>query len=138
MSSPVRTKSISSSRNQPTGVTGKSRDPVTTCVFASRAPAPTATIDLNPRSSMKPSLATSLLAFCAFAVAGQRPAVTASETTPAAAPAAANPSGQSELETVLKRADDVLWFTRLADIAEVDKVAYASAPPAHAANPKAP
>ncbi len=42
------------------------------------------------------------------------------------------------LDIVLKRADDVLWFTRLSDIADVDKVEYTSLPPAHAANPKSP
>ncbi len=45
---------------------------------------------------------------------------------------------QNSLDQVLKRADDVLWFTRLANIADVDKVEYTSAPPAHIANPKAP
>ena len=42
------------------------------------------------------------------------------------------------MDQVLKRADDVLWFTRLSDIADVDKSEYTSLPPAHAANPKAP
>ena len=60
----------------------------------------------------------------------------ATNTPPAAAPP---PFGaQSGLDQVMKRVDDVLWFTRLADIADVDKVEYASAPPAHVRNPKAP
>ncbi len=58
-----------------------------------------------------------------------------------AAPARSSASqiyAQSGLDQVLKRVDDVLWFTRLADIADVDKVEYTSAPPAHVTNPKAP
>jgi dipeptidyl aminopeptidase/acylaminoacyl peptidase len=42
------------------------------------------------------------------------------------------------MDQVLKRVDDVLWFTRLADIADVDKIEFMSSPPAHVANPKAP
>ncbi len=42
------------------------------------------------------------------------------------------------MDQVLKRVDDVLWFTRLSDIADVDKVEYTSLPPAHPRNPKAP
>ena len=42
------------------------------------------------------------------------------------------------MDQVLKRVDDVLWFTRLSDIADVDKIEYTSLPPTHAANPKAP
>ncbi len=59
---------------------------------------------------------------------------------PSAAPSApvapTNTSGN--LDQLLKRVDDVLWFTRLADIAEVDKVEYISSPPAHVPNLKAP
>jgi dipeptidyl aminopeptidase/acylaminoacyl peptidase len=59
-------------------------------------------------------------------------------------PAAPNPAvaaaanTNSELESVLKRVDDSLWFTRLDDIADVDKSEYTSLPPAHPRNPKAP
>jgi len=42
------------------------------------------------------------------------------------------------MDQVLKRTDDILWFTRLSDIAEVDKSEYTSLPPARAVNPKAP
>ncbi len=42
------------------------------------------------------------------------------------------------MDQVLKRADDILWFTRLNDIADVDKSEYTSRPPARAVNPKAP
>jgi dipeptidyl aminopeptidase/acylaminoacyl peptidase len=55
-----------------------------------------------------------------------------------AAPPTAPSAQQSGLDQVMKRIDDVLWFTRLADIADVDKIEYTSAAPAHARNPKAP
>ncbi len=42
------------------------------------------------------------------------------------------------MEVVLKRIDDLLWFTRLSDIAEVEKSEYTSLPPAHPKNTKAP
>ncbi len=68
--------------------------------------------------------------------------VSAQQTTaPAPAqssPPTSQPAGGQGLDQVLKTADDVLWFTCLADIAEVDKIEYTSSPPAHAANPKAP
>jgi len=63
---------------------------------------------------------------------------------PAAEPAAARPAAASPggggggMDQVLKRVDDVLWFTRLGDIADIDKVEYTSLPPAHPRNPKAP
>lgn len=70
---------------------------------------------------------------------GQSP--TPAPTSPPAAPAATEPSfpqpdfGQQE---VLKRIDDLLWYQKLGDIAEIDKVTYASLPPAHVAHPKLP
>jgi dipeptidyl aminopeptidase/acylaminoacyl peptidase len=49
---------------------------------------------------------------------------------PPAAPATtANPN-----DTVLKALDDVMWVQKLSDIADVDKVAYTSKPPAHNTN----
>jgi dipeptidyl aminopeptidase/acylaminoacyl peptidase len=39
---------------------------------------------------------------------------------------------------VLKRIDDLLWYQKLGDIAEIDKVEYASLPAAHVAHPKVP
>jgi dipeptidyl aminopeptidase/acylaminoacyl peptidase len=56
----------------------------------------------------------------------------------AAPPAPAIPQQQNGMDQVMKRTDDVLWFLRLSDIADVDKVEYTSAPPAHVRNPKAP
>jgi dipeptidyl aminopeptidase/acylaminoacyl peptidase len=63
---------------------------------------------------------------------------TSGPATPSAPASAPQQPLQSNLDQVLKRADDVLWFTRLADIAAVDKIEYTSAPPAHVNNPKAP
>ncbi len=60
-----------------------------------------------------------------------------------ATPAVSTPAAQianpnSGMEEVLKRVDDLLWFTRLSDIADVEKSEYTSLPPAHPKNPKAP
>src|SRR5947209_7462717 len=51
---------------------------------------------------------------------------------------AAQAGGGGGSDQLLKRIDDVLWFTRLSDIAEVDKIEFTSLPPAHTPNPKAP
>jgi dipeptidyl aminopeptidase/acylaminoacyl peptidase len=57
-----------------------------------------------------------------------------------AAPAAAAPAGgavgatANPNDTVLKALDDVMWVQKLNDIADVDKVAYTSKPPAHIGN----
>lgn len=56
----------------------------------------------------------------------------------AGALAAAQPAGAGGSDQVLKRVDDVLWFTRMSDIADVDKIEFTSSPPAHSPNPKAP
>ena len=56
----------------------------------------------------------------------------------AAAAAAQNGGGGGNQDILLKRADDLLWFTRMSDIADVDKVEFTSSPPARVANPKAP
>ena len=48
----------------------------------------------------------------------------------AAAPQAA--AGQiNNLDVVMKEIDDLMWQTKLGDIADVDKVEYTSLPPAH-------
>jgi dipeptidyl aminopeptidase/acylaminoacyl peptidase len=74
---------------------------------------------------------------------GQQPAPAQATGQSAGAPqgvlaAAAQVGGGGGSDQVLKRIDDVLWFTRLADIADVDKIEYTSLPPAHTPNPKAP
>jgi dipeptidyl aminopeptidase/acylaminoacyl peptidase len=69
----------------------------------------------------------------------ESPAISAGQvsSSPAqASGAAANAS--SGMDQLLKRVDDILWFTRVSDIADVDKVEYTSLPPAHPKNPKAP
>ncbi|HUA85452.1 MAG TPA: alpha/beta fold hydrolase [Bryobacteraceae bacterium] len=51
----------------------------------------------------------------------------------------ANPFQQgNSSDQVLKALDDLEWRLKLSDIADVDKVAYASLPPAHNPNPNAP
>ena len=85
------------------------------------------------------------LCFTTIAPALAQETAPAARSAPPATPAAAAtpgpgaPTNQSAaLDVVLKRADDVLWFMRLSDIADVDKIEYTSLPPAHASNPKAP
>lgn len=56
----------------------------------------------------------------------------AAVATPAAAPAAGSAGQQvNPNDTMLKALDDVMWVQKLSDIADVDKVAYASLPPVH-------
>jgi dipeptidyl aminopeptidase/acylaminoacyl peptidase len=83
---------------------------------------------------MKPVACLLFLNLCGAAWA-QQPAAEPAAPRPAAAVPAGVGSG---MDQVLKRVDDVLWFTRLGDIADVDKVEYTSLPPAHPKNPKAP
>ena len=42
------------------------------------------------------------------------------------------------LGEVLKRVDDLLWYQKLGDIADIDTVEYASLPPTHILHPKEP
>jgi dipeptidyl aminopeptidase/acylaminoacyl peptidase len=57
----------------------------------------------------------------------------------AATPAAATPAATGNPnDTVLKALDDIMWVQKLSDIADVDKVAYSSLPPAHILNRTAP
>ncbi len=78
-----------------------------------------------------------LCAAFATAQAPQQAAAPTAAQTPGAG-ASAQFASQSGLDQVMKRVDDVLWFMRLADIADVDKIEYTSVPPAHVRNPKAP
>jgi dipeptidyl aminopeptidase/acylaminoacyl peptidase len=56
-------------------------------------------------------------------------------TTPTPSPFAEPDHGQME---VLKSIDDLMWYQKVGDIAEIDKVEYASLPLAHVAHPKWP
>ena len=85
-----------------------------------------------------------LVAAAAFAQARGGVQAPASTNSPAAAPApqavagaaAAQPnSGQDEL---MKHIDDLMWHMLLGDIADIDKVEYASLPPTHIPNRTAP
>ncbi len=73
-----------------------------------------------------------LAAVLATGLTAQEPA------TRPAAPAPAAPQQQQGLDETLKHVDDLLWYQKLGDIAEVDKVEYTSLPPQHVTNPKAP
>lgn len=59
---------------------------------------------------------------------------------PAARGAQESPFGTPDFDSqmVLKRVDDLLWYQKLGDIADIDKVEYASLPIAHPLHPKWP
>ena len=75
-----------------------------------------------------------LPAFCQEppAAPANRPAT----VSPAAGPAAA--AAQVRWDEVIKAVDDLMWYTKLGDIADVDKVEYTSLPPRRAPNPNLP
>jgi dipeptidyl aminopeptidase/acylaminoacyl peptidase len=64
------------------------------------------------------------------------PRTTPAPATPAAAPAP-QPTG-TQNDQVLKAIDDWMWYQKLGDIAEIDKVRYTSLPPARIPNRTAP
>lgn len=80
------------------------------------------------------------LPLAAFALLAQQ----AGAPTAAPAPAPAGPATAAaqqpaaDFDRVLKEVDDLMWHIQLGDIAEVDKVAYTSLPPAHVPNPRLP
>ena len=72
-------------------------------------------------------------------------AASAQEGAPAAPPAASASADNSPfgtpnfaLDQVAKKLDDLLWYQKLGDIAEIDKSEYGGLPPAHVAKPKLP
>ncbi len=81
-----------------------------------------------------------VLALAAISVAA-RAQEPARPSTPATAPSpAAQPFGSPNfgVDQVLKKVDDLLWYQKLGDIAEVDKSEYTGPPPVHPRDPKAP
>src|SRR5215469_17020070 len=67
---------------------------------------------------------------------GQAPPARPAAPSPAPAP---TPFGQgNSQDQVLKALDDLEWRMKLGDIADVDKIVYASLPPAHNPNPTGP
>jgi len=68
----------------------------------------------------------------------EAPAPTATGPTPPPRAAAAPAAPDGRFDEVLKAVDDLMWHTKLGDIADVDKVEYTSLPPHRAANPNAP
>lgn len=57
---------------------------------------------------------------------------------PAAAAAAAPAPGGGGEDVLLKRMDDLMWYQKMGDIAEIDKCEYTGQPVAHPRNKKAP
>jgi len=57
---------------------------------------------------------------------------------PAAAAPAAAPAGGDGSDVMLKRLDDLMWYQKLGDIADIDKDEYGSLPSAHKGRPHAP
>ena len=79
------------------------------------------------------ALAAAVLAFSLPTANAQAPTAPA---TRAAAPQA--PAYNGEDDVLLKRMDDLLWYQKLGDIAEIDKSEYGGAPNPHIKNKKAP
>ena len=71
---------------------------------------------------------------------GARPAAPAATdaATPAAAPAAGGGGGGDSSDVTLKRIDDLMWYQKVGDIADIDKDEYTGEPLAHVRNRKAP
>jgi dipeptidyl aminopeptidase/acylaminoacyl peptidase len=59
-------------------------------------------------------------------------------TAPAATAAPAGGGAANNNDELLKRMDDLLWYQKIGDIAEIDKSEYGGAPNAHVKNKKAP
>jgi len=66
-----------------------------------------------------------------------RPPAAGAAPAPAAQPRAPEPASSQELEQVAKMADDLMWFERLSDIADVDKIEITSSKPIRMKNPTA-
>ena len=69
-----------------------------------------------------------------------RGAAPATGAAPAAAPAAAPGFGapNGDEDVLLKRMDDLMWYQKIGDIADIDKSEYGGAPNPHVKNKKAP
>ncbi|HXK03175.1 MAG TPA: prolyl oligopeptidase family serine peptidase [Verrucomicrobiae bacterium] len=70
--------------------------------------------------------------------AAPSPAGAGGGSTGAAAAAAQAQAQAGNNDQVVKAIDDLMWYFKLGDIAEIDKVEYTSLPPAHIGNPRAP
>ena len=80
------------------------------------------------------------LIICALPAFCQEPP-TAPANRPAAVPPAGGPAAaaaQGRWDEVIKAVDDLMWYSKLGDIADVDKVEYTSLPPRRAPNPNLP
>ncbi|HEV2273346.1 MAG TPA: alpha/beta fold hydrolase [Acidobacteriaceae bacterium] len=92
---------------------------------------------LTTQSSL--ALAASLICLGLVPLANAQEGVAAAK---APQPAASSDSPFAEpnqaLGMVLKRVDDLLWYQKMGDIADMDKIEYTSLPPAHPLHPKWP
>ncbi len=77
-----------------------------------------------------------LVLFSAATLAAQEPAQ-GRAAAPASAPQAAPPDSSGQ-DVVLKHIDDLMWYEKLGDIADIDKDAYTGQPNPHVKNKKAP
>lgn len=74
-----------------------------------------------------------------IATGGRGGGAPAAALGPGAGQALGQAGGQPNAnDTVLKALDDMMWFDRLSDVADVDKIVYASLPPVHIPNKTAP
>jgi dipeptidyl aminopeptidase/acylaminoacyl peptidase len=79
-----------------------------------------------------------ILLFAILPILGQPPAEQNPAPAPRANPQPPSSANSDRLDEVLKRVDDLMWYEKLQDIADVDQIQYTSLPRWHAANPKAP
>ena len=78
---------------------------------------------------------------CGWMALGANAQETAPKTQDGTAKAASTPGFRMPdfgIDMVLKRVDDLLWYQKLGDIADVDKSEFTGPPSAHVKNPKAP
>lgn len=95
--------------------------------------------DLSFRATLRLLLMAAASIFIGTASQAQSPAPTpAPASSPGGEATPAFPTPDFGQQEVLKRIDDMLWYQKLGDIADIDTVTYASLPPAHIAHPKLP
>jgi dipeptidyl aminopeptidase/acylaminoacyl peptidase len=76
--------------------------------------------------------------FIGLPARSQSAAASTSSTNGAAAQSSPFGAPNFDDQMVLKRIDDLMWYQKVGDIADIDKVTYASLPPAHPLHPKWP
>jgi acetyl esterase/lipase len=93
-------------------------------------------------SIARPVLLASLLALLLASTAKSQEPAKESSPKPASQTSSDSGGGPASpnfgLDQVMKKIDDLLWYQKLGDIAEIDKCEYGGLPPAHVPNKKAP